>query len=259
MSTADPSAPIDLELTDALVRLHLTLPEGWSWQLIPPPSRVDREGKVAPRITARRAASDVELQVGAAHVPAGLVPAVVYWCSLYSLDVPEDAVPWGSQRAFISRAAPGAIQQVCLIWVGIADSAIELRIQTEDLTARDELIDWLRQHLLYEPIEIVEPASAEPWWKRAAKLRERGLLDEAIVVVKRDGDRAEALLVEADLHVERMHRAQAAGEVQVAREAWQSASACAYAYAASATSGGEGAARSIERDRFLARLGPEPV
>ncbi len=148
---------------------------------------------------------------------------------------------------------------MCLIWLGIADSAIELRIQTEDLGARDELIDWLRQHLECEPIEIVDTAAAEPWWTRVAKLRERGLLEEAIAVVKRDGDRAEALLVGADLHAERMHRAQAAGEVQVAREAWRSASACAHAYAASATSGGEGAARSIERDRLLARLGPEPT
>lgn len=103
------------------------------------------------------------------------------------------------------------------------------------------------------------PNSLEPWWARVKKLRELGKIEEAITVAERDGDRAEALLVQADLHIERMRLAQAAGQLQVMREAWQKASACAHAYAASATSGGEGAARSDARDRLLARLGPEPM
>jgi hypothetical protein len=101
--------------------------------------------------------------------------------------------------------------------------------------------------------------TSEPWWVRVKKLRVQGKLDEAIDVAERDGDRAEVLLVQADLHIERMHLAQAEGRLGVAREAWQKASACAHAYAASATSGGEGVARSAERDRLLARLGPEPA
>lgn len=100
--------------------------------------------------------------------------------------------------------------------------------------------------------------SSEPWWVRVKKLRELGKLEEAISVAERDGDRDEVLLVQADLHIERMQRAQAAGQLDVAREAWRRASNCAYSYASTATSGGEGAARSIERDRVLARLGPEP-
>jgi hypothetical protein len=102
-------------------------------------------------------------------------------------------------------------------------------------------------------------AAHESWWTRVEKLRSQGQLDEAIDVAERDGDRAEVLLVQADLHTERMRRAQTAGQLDLAREAWHKAADCAFAYAASATSGGEGAARSLDRDRILASLGPEPT
>jgi hypothetical protein len=107
----------------------------------------------------------------------------------------------------------------------------------------------------------LEPPAHEPesWWSRAKALRDEGRLDEAIAVVERDGDRAEALLVQADLHMDRLRRARAEREIDVARDAWKKAASCARAYAASATSGGEGAARSIERDRILAELGPAPL
>jgi hypothetical protein len=85
-----------------------------------------------------------------------------------------------------------------------------------------------------------------------------GQLDEAIAVAERDGDRAEVLLMIAELHAERMRRALDGNEIELARDAWQKAEANARHYAATATSGGEGTARSVERDEFLAELGPEP-
>lgn len=261
MPVADTTSPISLELDDARVHLRLTLPVGWSWHRVPAPSGVDREGKVTPRLKARCDAGGVELQVGASYLPLpmGLTSAVVYWCSLYEFDVPESQVRWGPHEAFISYSSTDTTSHVCLIWVKVADSVIELRVTAETATSRDELIDWLQRHLEWEPLAVAEPAASEPWWARVKKLRELGRLEEAIGVAARDGDRAAALLVQADLHLERMRLAQAAGQLQVVREAWQSASACAHAYASSATSGGEGAARSVERDRLLAQLGPEPA
>lgn len=262
MTVADTHSPISLDLTDARLHLSLKLPAGWSWQLAPGLSRADRQlGKVAPRLTARSDATGVELQVGASHMPLpqGLVPAVVYWCSLYELDVPESPAQWGPHDAFISYSAPGTTPHVCMILMKVADSVIELRIEAEATVARDELIDWLQRHLEFKPLAVAEAVAPEPWWARVKRLREVGKLEEAIRVAERDGDRAEVLLVQADLHIERMRLAQAAGDIRTAREAWQSASKCAHAYAASATSGGEGLARSQDRDRLLAQLGPEPT
>lgn len=261
MPLADTRSPIDLELIDARVRLRLKLPAGWSWQRVPAPSRIDREGKVTPRLEARCDAGGAELWVGASYLPSpsGLTAAVVYWCPLYGLNVPESATQWGSHEAFVSYSPSDTTPQVCFIWLKVADSVIELRIQAETTTACDALFDWLRINLECESLEVAEPVASEPWWMRVKRLRELGRIDEAISVAERDGDRAEALLVQADLHIERMHRAQAAGQSEIMREAWQCASACAHAYAASATSGGEGAARSVERDQLLARLGPEPT
>lgn len=260
MTGSNTHARIDLRLTDARARLRLELPPGWSWQLVPAPSRADPEGKVTPRLVARRDAGGLELKVGASYLPlpSGLAHAAAYWCLLYELDVPKQSTLWEPREAFIGYSSSATKSAVCMIWVKAANSVIELRIEADATASRDELIEWLRQHLECEPIAVDEPSAPEPWWTRVKKLRERGLLDEAVSVAERDGDRAEALLVQAELHVERMRRAEAAGQSDIAREAWHRASACACTYAASATSGGEGAARSLERDRVLAQLGPEP-
>ena len=58
----------------------------------------------------------------------------------------------------------------------------------------------------------------------------------------------------AQLHRERMLRLQEAGDLAGARAAFEKASDWICSYAGFATSGGEGAALSLERDEFLASL-----
>ena len=96
------------------------------------------------------------------------------------------------------------------------------------------------------------------WWTAAEALEAEGRTDEAVALVDRECKFQGALLSQAELWARAMRRALEAGDRSAARTAWEKSSNLAYAYAASATSGGEGTALSKERDAFLARLGPEP-
>jgi hypothetical protein len=259
---SDAASPIQLDLPDAGVRLRVKLPAGWIWEPTSKPARASRDGAVTRRFAARSDGGNVRIYIGATHLPlpAGLMPAVVYWCSLYGLDVPDAATQWGAREAFFTRASAGP-GYICMVWFRVADCVIEVRIEAATGALCEASAEWLLRDFECEPIQsAIEGAPGrEPWWIRVQKLREAGSIEEALAVAERDGDRAEALLVQAELHAERMHRAQAEGQVEIAREAWRKATGCVHAYAASATSGGEGAARSVERDRLLARLGGEPT
>jgi hypothetical protein len=107
--------------------------------------------------------------------------------------------------------------------------------------------------------QLLEPASGPPaWWTAAESLEAEGRTEEAAALVERECNMQGALLSQAELWARTMRTRLAAGDRAGAREAWQRSAAMAFAYAASATSGGEGAALSRERDAFLAQLGPEP-
>jgi hypothetical protein len=67
-----------------------------------------------------------------------------------------------------------------------------------------------------------------------------------------------AVLSQAELCAREVQRLRAAGDRAGAAAVHARACELAWAYAAQATSGGEGAALSLERDRFLAALGPVP-
>ena len=107
--------------------------------------------------------------------------------------------------------------------------------------------------------QMVEKPSGPPaWWQEAQALEEGGKIDDAVALVGRECQYQGALLSQAELWQRTMARRLAAGDREGAREAWRKSSDFAWGYAASATSGGEGAALSLERDRFLEQLGPEP-
>ena len=97
------------------------------------------------------------------------------------------------------------------------------------------------------------------WWTAAEELESEGRTEEAVALVDRECKFQGALLSQAELWARTTRRLLEAGDHSAARQAWEKSSNLAYAYAASATSGGEGAALSRERDAFLARLGPEPA
>ncbi|HTL25910.1 MAG TPA: hypothetical protein VL280_04800 [Burkholderiales bacterium] len=96
------------------------------------------------------------------------------------------------------------------------------------------------------------------WWAQAQALEADGRIEEAVALVGRECQFQGALITQAELWQRTMSRCLAAGDREGARQAWSKSRDFAYGYAASATSGGEGAALSLERDAFLAQLGPEP-
>src|SRR6185436_4353202 len=96
------------------------------------------------------------------------------------------------------------------------------------------------------------------WWSAAEALEAEGRVEEAVELVGRECDLPGAIISQAELWSRAMHRRLEAGDREGAKHAWGKSRDYAYAYAASATSGGEGAALSGERDAFLAQLGPEP-
>ena len=96
------------------------------------------------------------------------------------------------------------------------------------------------------------------WWAQAQALEADGRIEEAVALVGRECPFQGALITQAELWQRTMSRCLAAGDREGARQAWSKSRGFAYGYAASATSGGEGVALSLERDAFLAQLGPEP-
>lgn len=92
------------------------------------------------------------------------------------------------------------------------------------------------------------------WWTQALALEAQDKLEAAERVI-RDGCQHMGFAAStAELYRRRMHRLKAAGDQTGARTAFRKASEFITFYASMATSGGEGAALSLERDQFRARL-----
>ena len=107
-------------------------------------------------------------------------------------------------------------------------------------------------------------ASHQPeWWRQAQALELEGRLEEAERAITEAVDHVGAYASVAELYAQRMRRLAAAGDEAGALAAGDKAEEWIRAYAGSATSGGEGAALSLERDEFLAEIGrppaPDPV
>ena len=106
---------------------------------------------------------------------------------------------------------------------------------------------------------LTAPGAGPPaWWIDAQALEAQGKVEEAVELVGRECDLQGAIISQAELWARALHRRLEAGDRAGAKHAWRKSRDYACAYAASATSGGEGAALSGERDAFLAQLGPEP-
>ena len=96
---------------------------------------------------------------------------------------------------------------------------------------------------------------AQPdWARRAYALEAEDRLDEAEKAMRDGCDQLGVLISIAQMYAERMARLATAGDTAGAAEARRRAESWAWGYAACATSGGEGAALSIERDAFIAEL-----
>lgn len=267
-----PIDSVDLKLVDAAISIRLEIPAGWTTGRLSLPDRAPQgpaDGTLWPRLDAISEDRRIRIRLAAAAIPlpVGLVPAVVYWAGQHRLaQIPDSEEMWDGFPALAGwskRGEGGDLKLVGAAWVQIDGSVVELLVEGP-ATDRERLSatwDLVRKGFRCAPHDVAQRPAHDPesWWSRAKALRDEGRLDEAIALVERDGDRAEALLVQADLHAERLRQARAEHRFDVARDAWQRATCCARAYAASATGGGEGMARSVERDRILAELGPAPV
>ncbi|MHB1329061.1 MAG: hypothetical protein ACYC2K_12765 [Gemmatimonadales bacterium] len=97
------------------------------------------------------------------------------------------------------------------------------------------------------------------WWCRAEALERDNRLDEAERTITEAVDHLGALASVAELYRLRMIRLAAAGDYAGAEAAADQAESWIRRYAGQATSGGEGAALSEERDRFIEQLGRNPA
>ena len=262
---------VDLRLEDAALQLRFALPTGWIGrceEVAPDAPPFHADWRPTLRFTAASEDGRARLRIAASKMklPVGLIPAVVYWMSLYGLEgSPEETQDSSGFPALGGRfTSRDRTSIVYATWIQANDSVIELQLEghADDRSVES---DWMSLRESLECESLVDASSVrveqpivEPWWSRVSALRALGRHDEALALAERSEHDAESLLVQAELHAERFHRALAAHQSDAARDAWHRASNCAYAYAACATSGSEGSARSMDRDRVLRDLGPEP-
>jgi hypothetical protein len=99
-----------------------------------------------------------------------------------------------------------------------------------------------------------DDASLPEWWRRARKLEAQDKLEEAEAVIKDGVPNLYFAHATADLYRQRMIRKMAEGNQACAREAFGKAEDFIFFMASLATSGGEGAALSHERNKFMDEL-----
>lgn len=92
------------------------------------------------------------------------------------------------------------------------------------------------------------------WWRQARALEAQGRLEEAEGLLQASIDHIGVCSQIAYLYELRLERLLAAGDVDGAKAAAERAGQWLHGYAASATSGGEGAALSQERDERIAAI-----
>ena len=103
-----------------------------------------------------------------------------------------------------------------------------------------------------------EFAGRAEWWRTAVLHEREDRLEAAEQVILDSVDHIGAYSSVAHLYEERYARLLRAGRTDAANAAKERAIHWLYMYASSATSGGEGAALSLERDERIAALGGEP-
>lgn len=99
-----------------------------------------------------------------------------------------------------------------------------------------------------------DDASMPAWWLKARKLEAEDKLKEAEAVIRDGVPHLYFAHATADLYRLRMLRLKEAGDAAGAREAFDQSENFIYFMASLATSGGEGAALSYERDKFMTQL-----
>jgi hypothetical protein len=160
------------------------------------------------------------------------------------------------------------VEQIHLLAAWRQDSAVvRARVTSSPASMRmaANYADLILRSAEYGPIADDAPA-AEPevptdgpaWMRRAFQLEHEDRLKEAEQEIHDQIPSLHFAIATAEMYRQRWLRLRESDPAKAA-EARQLAADWAYRYASYATSGGEGAALSYERDKFLRQLGPEPL
>ncbi|MFG6428765.1 hypothetical protein [Roseateles sp. LYH14W] len=155
---------------------------------------------------------------------------------------------------------PEPIAQLHLLVAGNEpETALRARVTTtrEQATMAGDLGEVLLYGIQFQmEFEPPAPDDGQPEWAREAyALEAQDRLEEAEQAMRRGCDHIGVLISIAHMYRQRMLRLAQAGDTAGAAHARSKAVEWAYSYAGSATSGGEGAALSMERDEFVRELG----
>lgn len=129
-----------------------------------------------------------------------------------------------------------------------------LSCKPEDLTRAGNCAEVLLRDAVF-----FDAAGAEPiWWTEAQRLEQAGYVEAAEKLIRSNIDHLGCYSQIAYLHELRGVRLQAAGDAAGARAAFEASGTWMDTMAGCATSGGEGAALSLQRDDHRRRLGLRP-
>lgn len=144
-----------------------------------------------------------------------------------------------------------------------SDAFVRARVTTtaEERIAAGNLADLILRSVTAFPCAQDEEPPAD-WRERINWLTDRGRMDEMEQVLRANIDHLGLFSSIAHQHRRRMNQLLAAGDREVAAASFRAAADFIWRYAAGATSGGEGAALSRERDEFrrelVAEFGSDP-
>ena len=111
-----------------------------------------------------------------------------------------------------------------------------------------------RRMIVPAPGSDPAPGSGSAWWRQARSVEGPDRLEAAEQQMQRELQHIGAAASIAEMYAQRMRAFQSAGDETRAAAAFKLATEWMATYAGQATSGGEGAALSLERDEFHAAL-----
>ncbi len=154
-----------------------------------------------------------------------------------------------------------AVEQVHLLTRWQQDAGMLRARVTADPASMRYAVDYadlILKSATYGEAEEEGPVEGPPWWQRAVQLERADRLEEAERLLQDSIPSLHFAIQTAELYRLRWLRLRER-EPEKAKHARQKAADWAGRYASYATSGGEGATLSRERDEFLRSLGPEPL
>lgn len=157
-------------------------------------------------------------------------------------------------RGLLDRGEP--LAQAYLLREAPADQFLVLRCTSrpDDFRRAGDLAELLLRDVVF----LDAPTDGPAWWQEATRLMAEGHTEAAEQCILRAVDHLGVCASVARLHEEHGHRLATVGDPAGARAAFERSGEWMDRMAAGATSGGEGAALSLQRDEHRTRLGLRP-